>query len=380
MLKDYVALLNSTNGSLYVSLNSTTSKPPHQVNRDTQVVFWCFLSLEILVILFGNGMLCWLFFCRRNLRTLPNYFVLSLSVSDFLVGLTIAPCEYCTVVTRTAICPLFCGSVLSFNMLASTINLILIAADRYFSIMRPFSYHEALSKRRAKIIILLGWLTTLLLTLVPFAWAANDSLDFNKKMKINFVFVVVLFSAIILIGIMLGVLYYRIVRTAQSKLKATNETSSNPAGIKVCILVAISFFVCWIPTCVAESLIQSRIHVTKPIMNTVYFFLLINPCLDPIMYAYYRRDFRHELGCWMRRRWNSCRKFYNRVFSRDAYTSRFSSNNNSTVSSSNNRTSPSKQMRDSLETTSLAQSDTKNNLIELPAVAASNETELLQPK
>ena len=57
--------------------------------------FWVFLSIEAGAIILGNVLLCWLFLTQRKLRTKQNFFIISLSVGDLLVGLAIAPCEYC---------------------------------------------------------------------------------------------------------------------------------------------------------------------------------------------------------------------------------------------------------------------------------------------
>ena len=291
--------------------NGNTTDAPMPL-RAIPYVFWSFLSIETMLIILGNAMLCWLFCHNRKLRTQQNYFVLSLSVSDLLVGLTVAPCEYCAYKQDRA-CPLFCGTVVSFNMLASTINLVLIASDRYYAIRKPFRYHEVLSKRRVIVIIIFGWLVTFVMTLLPFTWILNTSISVMEQNKIGLIFASTLFSLVLLIGMLLGLSYYRIVRIIQDKLRGSKEKSSNPAGIKVCIMVAISFFICWIPISVVETLSQYGVVISNTIYNISYFILLMNPCLDPIMYAYYRKDFRHELAAWCRRQWEPAKSIHNRL-------------------------------------------------------------------
>jgi len=306
----------STNNS-FMYTESPNENPLHYVYP---VAFWIFLAAECLLIILGNGMLVWLFCNTRQLRTQQNYFVMSLSISDLLVGLTIPPCEYCALVRQTSQmvdenCAMFCGSVFTYNMLASTMNLVLIAADRFFSIMRPFQYQKLLSKTRARILIFVAWFFTFLFVVAPFSWQLNMNMDQSLKAKINLSYVISLFVLVFLIGLLLGLAYFKIVRTIQSKLKEIKGTPSNTTGIKVCILVAISFFLCWIPTCITELIILTRNVFPNPVwMNTAYFILLMNPCLDPIMYAYYRRDFRHEVSQWRQRRWKSAKSLYDRLF------------------------------------------------------------------
>lgn len=269
----------------------------------------CFLVLthKIIFLSLGNGMLCWLFATRKKLRTQQNYFIVSLSFSDLLVGLTVLPCEYCAVLAHitkkeNSMCIGFCGTLTSFNMIASTMNLILIAADRYLAIKRPFRYNEILTKRRIRLAILIGWIITFILVLLPFTW--NNLATDIQIYFIGLVYTEINFTFIAVIGVGLGICYYTIVKLVKSKLADSGEKSSNPAGIKVCVLVAISFFVSWIPTCIVENLMYFQQNVPYEVMNASYFIMLMNPLLDPIMYAYYRRDFRGELSNYMNKRWS----------------------------------------------------------------------------
>lgn len=291
-----------------ISFNLSAGSECGEINIDFELyLFWIFLGVESLLIITANAMLCWLFFTQKRLRSKQNHFVLSLSVSDLLVGLTIIPCEYCAAtkctkdVTKNKLCEFFCGSLVSFNMLASTMNLILITLDRFYSIKKPFRYHETFTKRKIFMVLLLSWLTTFLLILVPFTWKQNIN-----EATFELVYMETIFSFIVIVGIFLGICYYTIVRVIKEKLEEAKEKSSNPAGIKVCILITISFFICWAPMSITENLL--RFCVFSPLqimdaMNASYFILLLNPLLDPLMYAYYRRDFRKELSAWRNRQW-----------------------------------------------------------------------------
>ncbi|XP_066917930.1 adenosine receptor A2b-like [Clytia hemisphaerica] len=306
------------------------NNPHHEIgenglNNDNPIqyplIFWIFLGMESLLIIMANAMLIWLFANNRPLRTQQNYFVMSLSISDLLVGLTIAPCEYCALLRIMAKgpsagvgqCSLFCGSVLSFNMLASTFNLVLIALDRFVSIMRPFEYPKYFTKSRARLFIFVAWMWTFFCVCMPFAWQINPNIDPMARAKINLYYGITLFSMVLILGLLIGAAYFAIIRTIQSKMKGVKGPPSNKKGIKVCVMVAISFFLCWIPTCITELIIvDQKVYPEAAWMNTAYFILLLNPCLDPLMYAYYRRDFRRELSLLRDRRWKSVKTLYDR--------------------------------------------------------------------
>ncbi|XP_065673549.1 histamine H2 receptor [Hydra vulgaris] len=263
----------------------------------SKVLFWFFLSLETISIYVGNVIICCLFCVRKRLRTKQNLFVLSLSVSDLLIGISVPPCEYCAFkLSYPSNCSYICGSIVSFNILASAINLTLIAIDRFFSILMPFTYKKKITWQRAVNMIILGWMFAFFLTLIPFFWMLDTNMARNRKQKINIIFSIVVFSCIVLNGLLIGGIYYKIIQIARWQLqKEINRKVRCTKGIKVCILVAISYFVCWIPTAVTEVLYQNNPNIPREVLLTTYFLLLLNPCFDPLMYGCYRKDYRKEL-------------------------------------------------------------------------------------
>ena len=280
------------NSSLINCGNGTASQ---KLDVPVPVPFWIFLSVETIITIIANATLVWLFATNRKLRTNQNYFIVSLSVGDLLVGLSVAPCEYCRINQNMGYCQSFCGSVIGFNMLSSVFNLCLIAADRYLSIKKPFLYVEIFTKRRALLAIMIAWITTIVLTTLPFSWITL--LEGNPiSHTINMVFSGVLFTLTITAGIGLSLSYYIIVSTIRSKMKSAKEAPSNPAGVKVCIISSIIFFISWLPYAFVEMYLQQA--TSQPpmffytIMDIAYFILLLSPCFDPLLYAYYRRDFR----------------------------------------------------------------------------------------
>ena len=109
--------------------------------------FWICLSMETLVTVAGNALLCLLFATNGRLRTGQNYFVISLSVGDMVGGLTVIPCEYCRMKPDVhGKCSFFCGTAISFVMVATVINLFLIACDKHLAIQKAYMYREKFSK------------------------------------------------------------------------------------------------------------------------------------------------------------------------------------------------------------------------------------------
>lgn len=65
------------------STNSTCVTPPMNASLWTSLIFYFVIAV---FAIFGNGLVCAAFATNKRLRILTNYYVVSLAVSDILVG------------------------------------------------------------------------------------------------------------------------------------------------------------------------------------------------------------------------------------------------------------------------------------------------------
>ncbi|XP_056135174.1 melanopsin-A-like [Lampris incognitus] len=119
----------------------------------------------------GNALVMFAFFSNKKLRNLPNYFIMNLAVSDFLMAFTQSPiffvnCLYKGWVFGEMGCKMyaFCGALFGIT---SMINLLAISIDRYLVITKPLQALRWNSKRRTMVAIILVWLYSLAWSLAP---------------------------------------------------------------------------------------------------------------------------------------------------------------------------------------------------------------------
>ncbi|KAM9338431.1 opsin 4xa [Symphorus nematophorus] len=119
----------------------------------------------------GNALVMYAFFCNKKLRTPPNFFIMNLAVSDFLMAITQSPIFFVNSLYRGWIfgetgCKMyaFCGALFGIT---SMINLLAISVDRYIVITKPLQALQWTSKRRTCLIITLVWLYSLAWSLAP---------------------------------------------------------------------------------------------------------------------------------------------------------------------------------------------------------------------
>ncbi|XP_015914699.1 probable G-protein coupled receptor No18 [Parasteatoda tepidariorum] len=134
------------------------------------------LTIIILITILGNTLIITAVATTRRLRTVTNYFVVSLAASDLLVGLLVMPFAVVKEVTDGLwlFGQVACELWVSLDVMlctASILNLCCISLDRYFAITQPLAYAVKRSVRLALIMIGIVWLVSAVITCPPmFGW------------------------------------------------------------------------------------------------------------------------------------------------------------------------------------------------------------------
>ncbi|KAM6969988.1 muscarinic acetylcholine receptor M1 [Aplochiton taeniatus] len=120
-----------------------------------------------LVTIIGNLLVVISFRVNRQLRTVSNYFLLSLAVADLILG-AISMNLYAAniIMGRWALGSLACDIWLALDYVASNasvMNLLLISFDRFYSVTRPLTYRAKRTPRRAAVAIGLAWAVSFIL-------------------------------------------------------------------------------------------------------------------------------------------------------------------------------------------------------------------------
>ncbi|XP_066132265.1 muscarinic acetylcholine receptor M5 [Saccopteryx bilineata] len=120
-----------------------------------------------LITIVGNVLVMISFKVNSQLKTVNNYYLLSLACADLIIGV-FSMNLYTTYILmgRWALGSLACDLWLALDYVASNasvMNLLVISFDRYFSITRPLTYRAKRTPKRAGIMIGLAWLISFIL-------------------------------------------------------------------------------------------------------------------------------------------------------------------------------------------------------------------------
>ncbi|XP_078085729.1 muscarinic acetylcholine receptor M3 isoform X1 [Mustelus asterias] len=153
-----------SNGSV---LSNSTSDPlgGHTVWQVVLIAF--FTGILSLVTIIGNILVMVAFKVNKQLKTVNNYFLLSLAFADVIIGV-ISMNLYTTyiIMDKWVLGNFACDLWLAIDYVASNasvMNLLVISFDRYLSITRPLTYRAKRTPKRAGIMIGLAWIVSFIL-------------------------------------------------------------------------------------------------------------------------------------------------------------------------------------------------------------------------
>ncbi|KAM4730644.1 trace amine-associated receptor 13c-like [Anableps anableps] len=267
---------------------------------------------------FLNRLNLLLFFSSRQLHTPTNLFLLSLAVSDFLVGLLLMPIRILLTggcwVLGSLMCALFNYS--SFIITSASVgNMVLISVDRYIAICDPLCYHVKVTQKRVQICICLCWGCSVFYNGVILKDHLKDPDRFNSGygecvlwidfLTVTFDVVVTFFAPITVIV----VLYMRVFVVAVSQARAmrshtaavniqgsvcrTDMKSERKAATALGVVVIVficSFCPYFYPTLAGQDILSNEVLLKFGIW--LFYF---NSCLNPLIYAFFYPWFRKSL-------------------------------------------------------------------------------------
>ncbi|GFT24882.1 octopamine receptor beta-2R [Trichonephila clavipes] len=314
------------------------------------------LVLIILAAILGNLLIILSVTRNHKLRSPTNSFIVSLAVADTLVAILAMTFNAFYTVTDKWIFPQeLCDFWNSCDVLFSTasiLHLCCISVDRYYAIVKPFEYPNKMNKKRVMFMIICVWSSSCLISFVPIflGWYTTNEHLLERNMfpdECNFVvnkpYAVVSscvsfwVPSIIMIGAYVRIF---IEATNQEKMICKNQIASaipqyprnstdttaqmmvnvpqnhrnshvdeeQPTPLKRSInkmkrehkaaktlgIIMGVFIFCWLPFFiwyVTESLCDTC-KCPKVIVQTLFWVGYFNSSLNPIIYAYFNRDFR----------------------------------------------------------------------------------------
>lgn len=141
------------------------------LNNAKNISIIIILGLINIIVIVGNLLVAIAVFASAKLHTATNYLIVSLAVSDLLVGLAVLPYSISLEVLELWIFgEIWCQAWLAVDVClctASILNLCAISIDRYLAITRPVHYRSIMSNSRLKLLIFAVWALAIIICFPP---------------------------------------------------------------------------------------------------------------------------------------------------------------------------------------------------------------------
>ncbi|XP_033617534.1 histamine H2 receptor isoform X6 [Fukomys damarensis] len=280
------------------------------------------LIVLILITVAGNVVVCLAVGLNRRLRSLTNCFIVSLAVTDLLLGLLVLPFSAIYQLScKWSFSKVFCNIYTSLDVMlctASILNLFMISLDRYCAVTDPLRYPVLITPVRVAISLVFIWVISITLSFLSIHLGWNSRNETSKdndtilkcKVQVNEVYGLVdgLVTFYLPLLIMC-ITYFRIFKIAREQAKRINHIGSWKAATirehKATVTLAAvmgAFIICWFPyfTVFVYRGLKGDDAVNEVFEAIVLWLGYANSALNPILYAALNRDFRtayHQLFC-----------------------------------------------------------------------------------
>ncbi|KAJ7327129.1 hypothetical protein JRQ81_016888 [Phrynocephalus forsythii] len=279
----------------------------------------------------GNLLVLYAFYSNKRLRTPPNYFIMNLAASDFLMSATQAPICFLNSMHREWVlgvigCNLyaFCGALFGIT---SMMTLLAISIDRYCVITKPLQSIKRASKKRSCIIIVFVWLYSLGWSVCPlFGWSsyipeglmisctwdyvtyspANRSYTMMLCCCVFFIPLIIIFHCYLFMFVAIrntGRNVQKLGSTSNRKSSVSQSIKSEWKMAKIAFVSIVVFVLSWSPyACVTLIAWAGYGRTLTPYSKSVPAVIakasaIYNPIIYAIIHPRYRRTIRNTVPC-----------------------------------------------------------------------------------
>lgn len=262
------------------------------------IVITCTLiAILIILTLLGNILVMAAFCLCKELRTITNYFLVSLSLADLLTALLAMPIFMASRITADG--SLFPGGAVFYDVwrsmdiicgTASIWNLCLVSLDRFLAVTAPLKHLVILTPARAKAVIVLVWASSL---------GLSGILHLNWSYKGILITFISFFLPLFIIIFSYVKIYQVTTRSCVLRRSGGTQLKRDIRSAKQMVLVISVFILCWVGFFVLTLILSTKKSMSSSINPAVLDFLksltYLNSCINPLLFTMVSRTFKKAI-------------------------------------------------------------------------------------
>lgn len=287
------------------------------VPETANVVITTILLTLVVVDIVGNTLVCLIIKRHLHMRNPINYLLVNLAISDILFATLITPkiivsfnITHPPGTTGSVLCKLVTGGNLAWLPgITSVFTLVVIAVERYYTVLYPLDPNRKLTHRKLKVIVLSSWVFSIIFNTPKFLVRTFDDKKSHcvqtwpKKWMTTAYCLAWLFLVVFAVGIMI-VLYSKVAYTLWCKPDDGNPLNYQQRGVLkvrkrvtlMVITVSVIFAICWGAESVEYVLrFLTTLNITFVHITIVDTMVLLNSAVNPFVYALLNHQFRQKI-------------------------------------------------------------------------------------
>lgn len=307
-----------TNQSVFASEGSEEKFTP------TVIVQFVLLAIIFVVAVTGNGLVCFVVYHFKHLRTIPNIVIVNLSLIDLINSVVNMPLFAGFYIFKADafsgkwISYLF-SSLHNFMVYLNVLTLVVLMADRYGAIKFKMRYHAWKTKTQVYLGIAAIWVTgTALIISLGFhrhrILSRYEGLPLIEYRRIlykteGWKIALGILGAPLLIISVLGALIWRSVKASRKRIEAiTTGDDCTPQGramLKVIrekevqttrniVIIVVTYFICFVPAMVHGVCVRRDIYLPW-LEYFAFFFTYFTSACNPVVYSLRTCRFRQVI-------------------------------------------------------------------------------------
>lgn len=284
-------------------------RDPYAWTYKTTIAVSSVECLLMLVIVIGNALTLVAIYRTKSLQTTSNVFIAGLATTDMFIGilLPLHAINHATYDSYIRMHQNLCQSEMTVMFYFGSVALFLLSAialDRLVAIVHPFRYRKSMTKRKAFVFVLTGYILA-----IPFC--ATIGRDWTNMTRKPCIIREVLskthrFAAAVLISVCFSIMslsYVIIARVSAKQAKRIRSLQTHPdhyqydnlKAAKMCFRITALFVICWSPLLIFELTFDNQFDDdTKHVINIISFlFAVCSSGMNSFMYAWKYENFRN---------------------------------------------------------------------------------------